>query len=718
LLSHSDIAKLLHILLQHKYVTDVPEEESKVYWYEFILDDDDHIDGELYKWYKWKTLPTSLDRYISEVLPNLFEMVFINVKKNFEKSTGDINKYYNKVLQNFKATMRKLGDRFFKKNVIEEAAVKFSKRGFDYSLDKNPLIRGVQNGVLKMSHVPGGKPLLIQGYHTHPISKYTKVPYIPFNPYDPLTKKILIALRNLFPDNEPDSFEFYMSYLSSTADGNPKESMFMMMVGKGSNGKTFSVELHKSAIGDIYGVKMPLSYLTAKDSNPENATPVEVMLKDATFAYYSESNKNEVLNAAKIKRVTGLETLGGRKLNCNYMMFKPKCHHLVTTNFDFDVLCDDHGTWRRIVYVPLKMTFVDTSTEVFDPNDPNQRIADSTLAQGWTEDPEVQGRYYGIMIWYNYWLYRKYKGKVKSVPHPHIQYETEKYRRRQNALSAFLAQRFVKLADKNYQSPMTEEIQKYIKWYTVNYGNSIPAKGVITLFQNSQIGKHIITTQRGIFMKGYKFLDNAEQLNEGEEYAMKNVFDIDVPEDNFGIEPETPDQFYSRICSEYDQYKNIFDGKPVYDIDPDNLVKEDSDVNIGVNIPQKNVRKSNIEIDGRILPSGIVLRVLEEPNIKYNNNFDMKKYMPVNSDNESDLEVEDEEIEVESEKSEVESEKSEEENEKSEEESQEESDAESDAESEVNTSVESDAESDVDDPDYFPNIGVDNSSLFKSKKHK
>ena len=653
LLSHSDIAKILYVLLQHKYVTDTAEDENKSFWYEFILDDDDHIDGELYKWYKWKNIPTSIDRYISETLPNLFDMVFINVKKNYEKSTGDISKYYNKVLQNFKATMRKLGDRFFKKNVIEEAAAKFAKRGFNYSLDKNPLIRGVQNGVLKMSHVPGGKPLLIQGYHTHPVSKYTKVPYIPFNPYDPLTKKIIVAFRNLFPDNEPDSFEFYMYYLSSTIDGNPKESMFMIMVGKGANGKTFSVELHKAAIGDIYGVKMPLSYLTAKDSNPENATPVEIMLKDATFAYYSESNKNEVLNAAKIKRVTGLETLGGRKLHCDYITFKPKCHHLVTTNHDFDVLCDDHGTWRRIVYLPLKMTFVDTSTEVFDPTDPNQRIADNSLSSSWTEDPEVQGRYYGIMVWYNYFLYRKYKGKVKSVPHPHIQFETEKYRRRQNAMSAFLAQRFVKLVDKEALSPMIDEIQKYIKWYSVNYGNNVPAKGVVTMFQNSSIGKHIITTQRGTFMKGHKFLDANEQLIKGEEYVMKNICDIDLPEDNFGIEPETPDQFYDRICKEYDEYKHIFDGKPIYDIDPETIIA-DEDTHVGINIPNKPSKEKPVEINGRILPSGIVLRVLEEPKVKYAEVINMKGFLPdINEDSDTDVdEVEDEvdvdEIEVQS----------------------------------------------------------------------
>jgi len=294
ILSHADVSEIIFRLLKFKYVTDIPYGERKRVWFEFILDDDDYRDGELYKWRLWRDeYPISLIRYISEVLPNLFELVFKSVKKNYEKSSGDISKYYRKVLDNFKATMRKLGDKTFIRNVINMAEIKFSKIGFAELLDKNPIIRGVSNGVLKLGW-NNQPPQLIQGYHTHLISKYTDVPYVPFNPYDPITKKILITLRSMFPDNESDTFAFTMAFLASTLDGNPKESMFMIMVGQGANGKTFLVELHTSAIGEIYGVKMPLSYLTAKNTSPDNATPSMMMLKDATFAYYSESEKHEV----------------------------------------------------------------------------------------------------------------------------------------------------------------------------------------------------------------------------------------------------------------------------------------------------------------------------------------------------------------------------------------------------------------------------------------
>ena len=639
ILTHADIAQLLHTLLQHKYVTDEPEGERKRVWYEFILDDDDYIEGELYKWHKHPDMPVSISRYISEILPRLFDQVFKNVKKNYEKSSGDISKYYNKVLQNFKATMRKLGDRLFKKNVILEAEDKFNKRGFSLNLDKDPLSRGVRNGILKLSLAPSGHPILIKGYHNHHISKFTAAPYIPFDPYDPITKKLLIALRNLYPDNEPDSFNFTMSFLASTIDGNPKESMFMILVGKGSNGKTFLVELHKGAIGDHYGKKMPLSFLTTKSTSADQATPALMLIKDASFAYYSESDKHERLNAARVKEVTGLETLSGRKNYGDQINFKPRCHHLVTTNYDFDIDCADYGTWRRIEYNLLKITFINLNERKIDENDPYQRVADDSVTQSWAEDPEIQGRYLGIMVWYHYFLYRKYHGKVKAVPHPHIAFETEKYRRRQDIITSFLSQRLVKCADEKEMHPMTDEVQKYIRWHSANIGPLTTSKGITDQFQNSQIGNFVKLTSRGLFLVGHKFLDNGEQLGERETYAMKNVFDIALPEDNFGIQIETPEMYYENICKEYDKYKHVFNNESSYNVDA-NMLLFMNNVNADdlKNSPEikENSRKDNIDINGRVLPSGIVLKALEEPSLNYLTDdyhmigCDMSGYLPYN----------------------------------------------------------------------------------------
>ena len=613
ILNHADIADLVFRVLPIKYITDRPKQGKKRIWYEFIEEEDRHVDGELFKWRAWEDeQPVQLSLYISSRLPNLFEKTLGRVKKNYEKSAGDImSKYYKKVLDNFKATMRKLGDKTFKRNVIDEAALKFSQCGFADQLDKDPLVRGVQNGVLKLGD--GHKyAQLIQGVHTYKVSKYTDVTYEPFDPFDKITKTILITLRSMFPDAESDTFDFIMSFLASTLDGNPKESMIMLMIGKGSNGKSALVELHKSAIGELYGVKMQTSFLTAKNGAPDAATPAIMQLKDAKFAYYSETNKHEVLNAARMKEITGQETLTGRRLNENLINFKPKCHHLVLSNNDFDIISHDHGTWRRVVYIPLKIKFVDTNNEIYDPSDPYQRIANPDVVDVWPTQPEVQSRYLGFMVWLHYWLYNKYHGKVKAIPHPHIQFETDKYRIRQDIISEFLAQRMVRVANQAAQTPLIDEIHKYITWYAKNQGGVLPAKGITEQFQNSPIGKYIKNTTRGLFLEGHRFLDAGENPEAGEEYAMKGIFDLELSADAVkNVVTESPEEYYARICNEYLEHKSMINANAQYNIDLQTNVSDDTDA--PVLVPKLDARSDNLEINGRILANGIILKNLEEP---------------------------------------------------------------------------------------------------------
>ena len=566
-LTHYDVASICYDLLKDKYVTDRPDGEKHRVWYEFIIDTDKYIDGELYKWIAWNGTPTSLSIFISTILPDYFDKALKHIIQNLDKTTEDnMTKFYKVVLRNFTKTMLKLGDRPFKINVLKEAEDLFNTRGFVKELDSNPLIRGVANGILKLSIMPSEGPRLIQGYHNYKVSKYVNVPFVPFDPYDELTKEILCVLRNLFPDDEPDSFEFTMYYLASTLDSRPKDSMFMITIGRGKNGKSFIMELHKNAIGD-YCVRIPLAYLTSRSTNADSATPAVMMLQHASLATYSESNKNELLNSARIKELTGLETIAGRKLHQNMINFKPNAHHWICSNYDLDLGgAVEYGLERRIEYNPLKIRFVDPKIDNYDKDDPYQRIADDKVNKEWTSNPKILGRYLGIMSWYHWWLYRKYNGKVKMVPHPHINYETNKYIRRQDLISKFITSNLVKtppiINDDGIQCEqkfkLSNEIQKYAHWHNRYYG-AIDIKGLVEMFKDKKpISQHLRTTRHGIFLVGYRFLSYNEELDQdsGEVYAIND--DTAYTDEYIDVKPETTEEFYKRICREYDESKNLF----------------------------------------------------------------------------------------------------------------------------------------------------------------
>ena len=569
ILEHFDVAEVLYASLKDKFVYD--RDENGGTWYEFIIEGDQCKNGELFKWRRYKDRPNSLMLYMSINMPVLFKKVLDYIKSQLKDATQDALKWQYVVYKNFQRSCRSLCNSGFKRGVAVEAEQLFEQMGFYEKLDADPNIIGVSNGVLRLSK----KCELKTGHHGHLVSKFTPVQYKPFNPNDPYTKRVIIALRNLFPDDEPDTFDFIMHYLASTLDGHKKESIMLFLVGKGSNGKSFIVELHKGAIGANYAVKMPISFLTSKAKDAETATPALMQLKDAHFAYYSESNRCEILNVAKIKEFTGQETMAGRALHKDYVNFKPKCHHLVSSNNDFEIPGTDHGTWRRIVYSPMKIKFCNVSTDTYDKRNKYERIADPSLGTNWTEDPDILSAYLSLIVYYYESLSNKYNGKVMNVPHPHITKDTEEFRNRQDTVNNFLALHLVKCQDENYIMSLLTVKDRYIKWYDSMFTpDKDVTKGALGQLENSKLQSYVKKTQRGKFIVGYKVLDIGEFPAEGDKYY-NDVF-INEQKNKTELANESAIDFHARLCKEYDakQAKEILqpdckEKKEEYDYDSD-----------------------------------------------------------------------------------------------------------------------------------------------------
>jgi phage/plasmid-associated DNA primase len=544
-LEHYDIAELLFGILKHKYVYD--SVDNKGTWYEFVIDGEPHKTGELYKWRSHDEPPSSIKRYTSEVLPKLFGKVLDKIRATYEESSEGLAKYHYSIMKSFVNSCRSLRNSGFKRGVGIECEQLFEKMGFSDKLNADPDLKGVANGIIKL----GKKCKLITGYHGHLVSKFTTARYKSFNPHDPITKKVLQALRNLFPDDEPDTHNYIMHYLASTLDGHKKESIMMFLVGKGSNGKSFIVELHKGAIGSTYGVKMPISFLTSRAKDAESATPALMQLKDAHFAYYSESNRCEILNVAKIKEFTGQETLSGRALHKDYINFKPKCHHLVASNNDFEIPGTDHGTWRRIDYVPMKIKFCNLATDKYCKENPYERIADPTLGTNWTEDDEVLASYLGIMVYYYESLLNNYNGKVRNVPHPNIIKETEEFRNRQDTVNNFLNCTLVKCVDDDAEMPVSVVRDRYVKWYDSRYpADKDGNRSAIAQIENSKLQKYIKKNKRENVLAGWRVLDMGEIIGDGERYY-SDIYE-QSEQDKVTIKTENAIEYHARLCAAHD----------------------------------------------------------------------------------------------------------------------------------------------------------------------
>lgn len=268
-----------------------------------------------------------------------------------------------------------------------------------------------------------------------------------------------------------------------------------------SNGKSFLVELVKSVLGQ-YGRKMPLAFLTDSRSKSTGADPALMELMEARLAYYSESEKNEALNTARVKELTSQESMAGRKLYESMKNFRPTCHHMITTNHHFTIKTTDHGIWRRILTYSFKMKFVSDP----DPENKYERKENTKFAQEFTYNNEIKKAFLSILVEYYKDLYTNHGGSLKNIDKPSMDKETAIYRNKQDTLNRFIDLICIYSPNSSVKTCVSELVDKYEEYYNNNIDRiNIPSKqDILSSILNSKLSKYIEKTDYTNILKNIK----------------------------------------------------------------------------------------------------------------------------------------------------------------------------------------------------------------------
>ena len=508
-LFHYQFAKYLQYMFNEKFITD--DMGGKTIWYEFVIGNDKYIKGQIYKW-REEPRPDNLYKYISAILPNLLEEIIVEFDNQIKKTldNDELLAYLIKVKNNIILSTQKLYDTGFKIRLIKEAEVMFRKRGFYKSLNKDQDIMGVGNGILILSE----EPKLLTTYHNYPITLYSEIDYELYDDNNPDIQFLEKIIKDLFPDDELDAMEYILYYFASCLDGKPKESMIMILIGNGSNGKSLITELINSVLGEQYCKKMPIQFLIDQRSKSSSADPSLMELETARLAIYSETNKNEELNTAKLKEITGQESISGRNLYEKQKSFRPSTHHIVTSNYAFEMKnVTDHGIWRRINQYEMKMKFCPNP----DKNNKYEKKENPDYAKRLSYDVNIKKACLSILVKYYKQLRVKYDGCLKNVPKPTINKETEIFRNKEDIINRFINDRVI-ISDDN-EFIIQELIDSYKSWYYENIDTTeikTTNSELINKLLNSKINKYKSRKQDGIKMIGIRIIESNELPNRNE----------------------------------------------------------------------------------------------------------------------------------------------------------------------------------------------------------
>ena len=545
ILGHTDIAEIAYGFNRYKYKTTYLEGSIDLIWYEFMdINSSSLMEHEVYKWKKHIGEPITLRKFITSNNSGI-KKIISNLIQQSNNSLSEVDeqykKWYMKLKLNLIRTLLNLSNSGFINSVMKESKLLFIDTSFGKKLDSYDNLMGVSNGVLDLKTMS-----LKIGWHGFEISKKTDVCYIKFDPNNKYTKELIINLRNIFPDDESDSFEFIMSYLASSLKGGTKTPKILFLSGNGANGKSTLLEIHRKALGD-YARKIPTQLLTGRSSNPEGATPQLAKLKNARSAYCSETNVNECANMAKIKGLLGGELLNARNLYGNGFTITPEATLILASNNVLDVIDQDWGTWRRILLCIMQITFVK------EPKKKNERLA--TNFENNKNEPKILEAYLSLLTYFYMRTEKLYNNNFMSIPHQHIKKYTEQYKYTQNKIEQFIDD--VCIVKNNNTQILKFVIGQYKIWYQIEFGSENKNNEYIKkLFLNSKISKYISfdTDINEYVIEGLEFTLN--KSNENSKYYFKN---INKKKKIFiNNKKETSEEYYKRLVDEFNIFKQKY----------------------------------------------------------------------------------------------------------------------------------------------------------------
>ena len=176
---------------------------------------------------------------------------------------------------------------------------------------------------------------------------------------------------------DPELVRYIHKAVGYSLSGHVNEQCVFCCHGSGANGKTTLFEVLRFILGlGEYAVNLPFSALELKNRNSNDL----VALYGTRFATAAETNDGVRLNEARIKMLTGGDTITARRLYHESFTFQPTHKLWLAFNHKPIIADDSEGMWRRVRLIPFARQF---KSEEQDKNLPDALRAEAPGILPW-----------------------------------------------------------------------------------------------------------------------------------------------------------------------------------------------------------------------------------------------------------------------------------------------------------------------------------------------
>lgn len=278
---------------------------------------------------------------------------------------------------------------------IAKTSPKLAKNFRD--LDKDPSIFGVANGAIKLKE---------DGYEfieSCPSSLITLNAPTKFNPEADCP--LWIQTVNEICDYDEQKVEAIKRMLGYGLTGKPVEQKIFMWYGEGANGKSTILTVLTDILGKRqeggHGSTVHASTFVTSNVGSNSGAAREDLLRLAgvRLAYVSELESHSVLKESFVKSITGGESIPARGVYARHTVeVKPMFSAFVATNHKPIIKGDDHGIWRRIVFLKFGVNFDNHPTYKKDPRRVEKLMKEADGILNWLLEGYVAYRKEGLLI--------------------------------------------------------------------------------------------------------------------------------------------------------------------------------------------------------------------------------------------------------------------------------------------------------------------------------
>lgn len=164
--------------------------------------------------------------------------------------------------------------------------------------------------------------------------------------------------RILKGDDQPELVEFFQRICGYMLTGDVSEQVMFIFWGNGSNGKSMITELILSILGPDYSRKAPHNFLTTSKTERHPTELADLFGK--RFVVATETDDGRKLAEARVKELTGADTITARRMHQDNWSFRPTHKLVLVTNYPPTVHGTEDGIWRRLVIIPFTERFWDS----------------------------------------------------------------------------------------------------------------------------------------------------------------------------------------------------------------------------------------------------------------------------------------------------------------------------------------------------------------------